>query len=149
MEHPVYVVPGAMDALQALGAAATGAGVPPTTLTLVHLRASQINGCEMCVAMHTHELEEQGETQARLDAVAGWRDSNLFTDAERAALDLAEHETRLADREDPVPDPVWDAVTRHYDDEAAAVLVLAIASVNVWNRLNATTRQPVVCFWAA
>jgi len=149
MEHPVYVVPGAMDALQALGAVATGGGVPATTITLLHLRASQINHCDMCMAMHAHELEELGETQARLDAVADWRSSTLFTDAERAALDLAEHETRLADRDDAVPDAVWEEVTRHYDAEAAAVLVLTIASINVWNRLNVATRQPVVCFWAA
>lgn len=141
MDHPAFVVPGAMDALQALGAATGGAGLDPILVELVNLRASQINGCSVCVDGHPRAAKKLGETDERLFAVAAWREAPYFTDAERAALALTEAVTRLADREDPVPDQVWAAAVEHFDDKQVAGLVLAIASINVWNRLNAATRQ--------
>ena len=141
MTHPAMIVPDAMEALQALGAAVGKGGVPARTLELVHLRASQINGCSVCADGHPRIARKLGETDERLLAVATWRDTPYFTDAERAALALAEAVTRLSDRADPVPDEVWDEAARHYDEPALAALVLAIANINVWNRLNVATRQ--------
>jgi AhpD family alkylhydroperoxidase len=141
MTHPAFLVPAAMKALTAYGRAAEGLGVPSGTLELVHLRASQINGCSVCVELHGHALKKEGESDERLFAVAAWRDAPYFTDAERAALELAEHVTRVADRGDPVPDAVWAEASRHYDEQGLSALLIAITSVNVWNRLNAATRQ--------
>jgi len=141
MKNPALIVPDAMPALYALGAAAKKGSVPPRTLLLVHLRASPINGCSFCVDMHARELKEAGETDQRLFAVAAWREAPWFTDPERAALALTEAATRISDRADPVPDPVWEEAARHYDEPALAVLVLNIAQINFWNRLNVTTRQ--------
>jgi AhpD family alkylhydroperoxidase len=138
----VMILPDAMQALQALGAAAAKAGVPSRTVQLVDLRASQINGCSVCVDGHWQIARKLGETGERLFAVAAWRDAPYFTDAERAALALAEAVTRLDDRSNPVSDEVWDEAARHYDETALAGLVLAIAGINVWNRLNVATRQP-------
>jgi AhpD family alkylhydroperoxidase len=135
MKNPVMIVQEAMRALQALKASAETGGVPPTTLGLVELRASQINGCSVCVDMHPRILKQGGETYDRLFAVAAWRDAPYFTDAERAALALTESVTRLSDRADPVPDAIWDEAARHYDEPALASLLLAIAGINVWNRL--------------
>ncbi len=106
MSNPATVVPGAMEALLALGAATRAGGVPAKTLDLIHLRASQINGCAVCLDMHPKLARKAGETEERLFAVAAWRDAPYFTDAERAALALAEAATRLSDRPDPVPDDV-------------------------------------------
>ncbi|HEY3140979.1 MAG TPA: carboxymuconolactone decarboxylase family protein [Acidimicrobiales bacterium] len=141
MKSPAMVLPGAMDALLSLGKATQRAGVPAATLTLVHLRASQINGCSFCVDMHSQELKKSRESDERIFGVAAWRESPYFNDAERAALALTEAVTRLSDREDPVPDAVWDEAARHYDEQQLAALVVSIATVNVWNRLNATTKQ--------
>jgi AhpD family alkylhydroperoxidase len=104
MNNPAVIVPQAMQALHALAKATEKRGVPPTTIDLVHLRASQINGCSVCVDMHARDLKKAGETDQRLFAVAAWRDAPYFTDAERAALDLTEAVTRLSDRVDPVSD---------------------------------------------
>ncbi|MGH7571542.1 MAG: carboxymuconolactone decarboxylase family protein [Gemmatimonadota bacterium] len=141
MKNPVVIVPEAMRALHALGAAAEKGGLPTRTIGLVHLRASQINGCSVCVDMHARDLKKDGETDERLFAVAAWRDAPWFTDAERAALALTEAATRLSDRADPVPDEVWSEAARHYDEQTLAALILEIALINVWNRLNVTTRQ--------
>jgi AhpD family alkylhydroperoxidase len=141
MKNIVMIVPDAMQALQALKASAEKGGVPSRTLTLVELRASQINGCSVCVDMHSRHLKKEGETDERLFAVAAWRDAPYFTDAERAALALTEAVTRLSDRADPVPDEIWDEATRHFDEPALAALIIAIANINVWNRLNVATRQ--------
>jgi AhpD family alkylhydroperoxidase len=141
MTNPAYVVPDAMQALQALGKSVAKGGVPRGMLELVHLRASQINGCSVCVEMHARYLKRAGETDERLFAVAAWREAPYFTDAERAALALTEVVTRLSDRMDPVPDEIWEEAARHYDEPALAALILSIANVNVWNRLNVTTRQ--------
>jgi AhpD family alkylhydroperoxidase len=118
-----------------------GGGVPQATLGLVHLRASQINGCSPCVDGGVKSARKAGETEDRLATVAAWREAPYFTDAERAALALAEAATRLADRPDPVPDQVWDAAAAHYDEKGLAAIVLMIAMTNLFNRLNVTTRQ--------
>jgi AhpD family alkylhydroperoxidase len=141
MKNPAMIVPDAMQALLALGQSAEKGGVPSRTLGLVHLRASQINGCSLCVDMHPRILKKAGETDERLFALAAWRDSPYFSEAERAALALTEAITRLSDRADPVPDEIWQEATRHYNDRALAALILSIATVNVWNRLNVATRQ--------
>ena len=117
MTHPVFLVPAAMEALQAYSSAADGLGVPGVTRELVNLRASQINGCSVCVELHGTALKKAGESDERLFAVAAWRDAPYFTDAERAALELAEAVTRVADRGDPVSDEVWAEVARHYDEQ--------------------------------
>src|SRR6266567_1138047 len=141
MRNIATIYPEAVKALQTPGATAEKGGVPSKTLGLVHLRASQINGCSVCVDMHPRMLKKAGETDERLFAVVAWRDAPYFTDAERAALALTEAATRLSDRADPVPDEIWDEAARHYDEKALAALVIEIALINVWNRLNVTTRQ--------
>jgi AhpD family alkylhydroperoxidase len=135
------VLPDAMQPIQSLFKATGKGGVPKPTLELVHLRASQINGCSACVDAGARSAKKAGETDDRLFAVAAWREAPYFTDAERAALALAEAATRLADRADAVPDEVWDEAARHYDEQGLAALTLMIAVTNLFNRLNATTRQ--------
>ena len=139
--QPAMVVPGAMEALQALGGAIAGTGIPARTMTLVNLRVSQINGCSTCLLGDLKAAREHGITDEQLITVAGWRETTLFTAPERSALALAEAITRVADRSDPVPDDVWDEAARNYDDTTLAALVLAIANINVWNRLNIATAQ--------
>ena len=141
MNHPVMVVPDAMKALQALGEL-TKNGLPEKLLELVHLRASQINGCSACVDMHPKLAKRAGETDERLFSVAAWRDTPYFTEGERAALALTEALTRISDRADPVPDQVWSEADKHFDEHELAALILAIANINVWNRLNVAVRQP-------
>jgi AhpD family alkylhydroperoxidase len=141
INNPAMTVPGAMDALQRLGAAARRAGVPATTLYLVEVRASQINGCSVCLDIHTRELKAAGESDERIFMVGAWREAPYYSDAERAALALTEAVTRLADRSDPVPDEVWEQAARHYDESELAGLVVAIAAINAWNHINAATRQ--------
>ena len=141
MNNPAMTVPGAMEALQKLGAAARSAGVPASTLYLIEVRASQINGCSVCLDMHSRELKAAGEPDERIFMVGAWREAPYFSDAERAALALTEAATRLADRSDPIPDEVWEEAARHYDESELAGLVVAIASINAWNRINAATRQ--------
>jgi len=141
MTNPVFLVPDAMSALQALVASTKKGSVPSRTLMLVHLRASQINGCSFCVEMHARELKQAGDSDERLFTVAAWRDTPFFTDAERAALALTEAVTRLNDCTDAVPDDVWTEAARHYDEKALATLVLNIALINFWNRINVPTRQ--------
>ena len=134
-------VPEALQAMLALGKAAAKGGVPQTTHMLVHLRASQINGCSFCAEMHSRELREAGEPDERIWTVAAWREAPYFTDAERAALALAEALTRIADRPDPVTDEIWNDARKHFDEQALAGILLSIAGINVWNRLNVATRQ--------
>ena len=141
MDNPAVVLPEAMKALYALKASSEKHGVPPTTLGLVELRASQINGCSVCVDMHARQLKNAGETDERLFAVAAWFDAPYFNDAERAALAMTEALTRISDRNDPVSDDVWEEAASHYDQQALAALIIAIANINVWNRLNVSTRQ--------
>ena len=146
MKNPAMIIPGAMQALQALGKSAEQSGVPSRTLGLVHLRASQINGCSVCVDM-SFRFKKPDETNERLFAIAAWREAPYFTDAERAALALTEAVTRLSDRADPVPDRIWNEAVRHYSESELAALILWIAMTNVWNRLNVTTGQ-VAGEWA-
>lgn len=128
-------------AFQALNAATTQGGVPRATLDLVRLRASQINGCSACVDSGSRGAKCAGETDERLVAVAAWREAPCFTEAERAALALAEAVTRLSDRPDPVSDAIWEEAARHYDEPALATSILSIATTNLCNRLNVATRQ--------
>ena len=116
--------------------------MPDTTFELLSLRAGQINGCSGCVDIHSRALKASGETDERIFMVAGWRHSTYFSDPERAVLALTEAVTRLADRPDPVPDEVWAEAARHYDKAQLASIVLSIASINAWNRLNVATGQP-------
>jgi AhpD family alkylhydroperoxidase len=141
MTHPVLLIPEALKALTAYSRAAEGLGVPARTLEMVHLRASQINGCSVCVELHSTQLRKEGETDERLFTIAAWRDAPYFSGAERAALELTEAVTRVADEGDPVPDEIWADVARHYDEQGLSALLIAITGVNVWNRLNAATRQ--------
>ena len=141
MGQPAMVVPGAMQASLDLNKAVHKAGLSDVTAKLVHLRVSQINGCGVCVHMHSHELVKLGESQDRIFTVAAWRESPYFTDAERVALELAEAVTRLADRPDPVSDELWQRVAKHYNERELGALLLSIGAINVWNRLNAATRQ--------
>lgn len=147
MKNPVFVIPEAMQALMALNKATEKSGLSEVTTKLVHLRASQINGCSVCVDMHAQELKKAGETDRRIFAVAAWRDTPFFNDAERAALALTEAVTRLADRSDAVPDDVWDEASKYYDEQAISGLLLQIAQINVWNRLNASVRQVAGSAW--
>ena len=116
--------------------------LPAATRELVNLRASQINGCAFCADMHTKDAAHAGETQLRLNLVATWREATVFTEAERAALELAEQGTRLADAATGVTDEAWANAAKHYDDDQLAALVALIAEINAWNRLNVITRQP-------
>ena len=142
MTNPAFAVDGAMDALNAVAKAISRARVP-ISRELVHLRASQINGCSVCVDMHAKAARRSGESEERLFAVAAWRETPYFSDAERAALALTEALTRLADRADQVPDPIWDAAAEHFNETQLGALVLDIATVNLWNRLNVATQQVV------
>ena len=141
IESPALTLPGVMAALQRLGVAAKKAGVPESTLYLIELRASQINGCSVCADMHSRELKAAGEPDERIFTLAAWRETPYFSDAERAALALTEAVTRLADRPEAVSDEIWAQAARHYDDAQLSGLVIAIAGINAWNRINAATRQ--------
>jgi len=141
MKKPFTLLPGAFDAMQALHASVKKAGVPPALLELMNLRASQINGCGVCVDMHSRALTKLGEADARIFAVAAWRETPYYSESERAALALTEAASRLSDRADPVPDDVWNEATRHYDETTLAALVVSIGAINLWNRVNVTTRQ--------
>ncbi len=140
MDNPGILVPDALKALQAFSGTYAGL-LPKATLEMVNLRASQINGCGVCVEMHARALRQQGLPEEKVFAVAAWRESPYFSDEERAALALAEALTRIADRPDAVSDEVWNEAADLYDERALAALVLSIATINTWNRLNVATRQ--------
>jgi AhpD family alkylhydroperoxidase len=116
--------------------------LPHATAHLVEIRASQINGCGFCVDMHTKDAAHQGETATRLNLIAVWREATVFTEAERAALELAEQGTRIADAAGGVPDEVWANAAKHFDEEQLAALVALIALINTWNRLSVITQRP-------
>jgi AhpD family alkylhydroperoxidase len=141
IDHPAQTTAGAMQALLMLDKASKQANVPEITHELLKLRAGQINGCSGCVDLHSRELKALGESDERIFMVAAWRESTYYSEAERAALALTEAVTRTADRSDPVSNEVWEEAARHYDDDELASLVLSIASINAWNRLNVATRQ--------
>ena len=144
--NPALSVPGALEALQACATAAGQGGLPQATAELVHLRASQINGCSVCVQLHARDLKQAGESDERIWAVATWRDMPFFTESERAALALTEAVTRLSDQADPVPDGIFDEAAKHFEESALASLILHIALINSFNRLNAATRQVAVAW---
>jgi AhpD family alkylhydroperoxidase len=141
MTNPAAVFPQVMQALMAFGKASENRNISPRLREMLCLRASQINGCSVCVDMHSKFLKRNGESDERIFAVGAWRDAPYFTDTERAALALTEAVTRLSDRPDPVPDDLWAEAAAHFDEQALAALILDIALINVWNRLNVTTRQ--------
>jgi AhpD family alkylhydroperoxidase len=128
--------------LNSANKAVADSALPAATQELVKLRASQINGCGVCTDMHTKDAAQAGETQLRLNLVAAWREATVFTEAERAALELTEEGTRIADAAGGVPDEVWARAAKHYDEGELAALVALIAEINAWNRVNVITRQP-------
>ncbi len=140
MNNPGFLVPDALKALQAFSSTYAGR-LPRSTIETVNLRASQISGCSVCVEMHARALRRLGLPEEKVFAVAAWRESPYFSDEERAALALAEALTRIADRADPVSDEIWNEAARHFDESTLAALVLSIAAINTWNRLNVAVRQ--------
>jgi AhpD family alkylhydroperoxidase len=120
----------------------TDSTLPAATQELVKIRASQINGCACCTDMHTKDAAQAGETSVRLNLVAAWREAKVFTDAERAALELTEQGTRMADAAGGVTDEAWANAARHYDDDQLAALVSLIALINTYNRVNVIIQQP-------
>jgi AhpD family alkylhydroperoxidase len=126
----------------AAGGVVTKSTLPASTQELVKLRASQINGCGFCTDMHTKEALHAGETQVRLNLVAAWREATVFTEAERAALELAEQGTRIADAAEGVSDEAWARAEKYYDEEQLGALVSLVAVINMFNRLNVIIRQP-------
>jgi AhpD family alkylhydroperoxidase len=147
LENPAALLPDTGKAVSILYKSAHSAGLDPVVLELVHLRASQINGCGPCVDSGARNMRKAGESDDRLFAVPVWRETPYFTDAERAALALAESATRLADRADAVPDDVWNEAAAHFDEKQLAAIVLWIATTNFFNRINVTTRQPAPQNW--
>jgi AhpD family alkylhydroperoxidase len=139
MKNAALMYPDVLQAALAMDKATSGLDL--VTRKLVHLRASQLNGCGVCVDMHARELKKAGVSDERIFTVGAWRETPYFSDAERAALALAEAATRVSDRSDPVPDDVWAEAARHYDEPSLAALVVQIALINFWNRLNVMTRQ--------
>jgi AhpD family alkylhydroperoxidase len=146
-KNPAKILPEAAAPIMTLYGIAEKAGLPAATHALVHLRASQINGCAYCVDSGVKQARKAGEKEERLATVSAWHDAPYFSDAERAALALTEAVTRLSDKSDPVPDAVWDEAARHYDEKSLAALLLAISVTNVFNRLNVATRQVAGAGW--
>ncbi|MFL5812160.1 MAG: carboxymuconolactone decarboxylase family protein [Bdellovibrionia bacterium] len=147
IENPAKLIPEAMPAIQALIAASYKGGVPPKTLALTHMRASQINGCGPCIDGGWRHAQKSGETLERLFAVSAWRETPYFSESERAALALTEAVTRLDDRADPVPDEIWREAARHFDERALSAIVLSVALTNLFNRINVATKQIAAGEW--
>ncbi|MFJ8627632.1 carboxymuconolactone decarboxylase family protein [Kitasatospora sp. NPDC093550] len=148
MRNPALVLPDAMKGIQDIYKAMYQGGVAPRLLELVHLRASQINGCSACVFAGVRGARKHGETEERLHAVAAWREAPFFTDEERAALELTEAATRIADRSGKaVPDRIWDAAADHFTEEQLSAIILMIALTNFFNRLNTTIEEPAGTAW--
>lgn len=147
LRNPAAIIPDALSPILNLMKVIKSGGVPEKTMELVHLRASQVNGCSFCVDGGARNAKKNGETDERLFTVAAWREAPYFTDAERAALALSESVTRLADKSDPVPDEVWNEAAKYYDEKQLASLLLMIGITNLFNRLNAATKQPAGAGW--
>jgi AhpD family alkylhydroperoxidase len=128
--------------INSAGAVVTQSALPAVTQELVKIRASQINGCAACTDMHTKDAGHAGESSVRLNLVAVWRDAKVFTDAERAALELTEQGTRIADGAGGVADEAWANAAQHFDDDQLAALVCLIALINTYNRMNVISAQP-------
>jgi AhpD family alkylhydroperoxidase len=141
MKNPATYLPGAVEAILTIHKIIETAGLPRTTLELTNLRASQINGCSVCVDIHCRVLRKLGEKDERIYAVSAWREAPYYSEKERAALALAEAATRLSDRADPVSDEVWQKAAKHYNDLELSALVTSIGLINMFNRINAATRQ--------
>ena len=146
MTNPAFILPEAMQAMFALNNSIEGK-LPLRTRKLVHLRASQINGCSVCVDMHAKELQKDGTPLEHIFAVAAWRETPYYSEAERAALELTECLTRIADRPDPVPDTVWEKTRRHFSEPEIAALLVDIALINSWNRFNVAVKMMVGQKW--
>ncbi|MFE5580614.1 carboxymuconolactone decarboxylase family protein [Kitasatospora sp. NPDC056531] len=148
MKNPALVLPDAMKGIQNIYKAVYQGGVSPQLLELVHLRASQINGCSACVFAGVQGARKHGETDERLHAVVAWREAPFFTDEERAALELTEAATRIADRTGKaVPDHIWDAAADHFNEEQLSAIILMISLTNFFNRLNTTVEEPAGATW--
>ncbi|MEU0464441.1 MULTISPECIES: carboxymuconolactone decarboxylase family protein [Amycolatopsis] len=148
MKNPAYVLPEAMKGIGGLMKAIEASGLPAGVREFAGLRVSQINGCAACVHGHVEEARKAGESEERIHNVAAWREAPFYSDAERAALALAETATRLADRTgDGVPDPVWDDAADHFDERELSGLILTIALTNLFNRINVTIREPAGTRW--
>jgi AhpD family alkylhydroperoxidase len=147
MQNPTALLPDATKGIQNIYKAIGQSGTDGKVLELVHLRASQINGCSPCVFGGVKSALKNGETDERLHQVAAWRDSDLFTDAERAALAMAEAATRLADHPYAVTDEIWAAAAEHYGEKELSAIVLMISLTNMFNRLNTTVRAPAGATW--
>jgi AhpD family alkylhydroperoxidase len=128
--------------INSAGAVVTNSTLPAATQELVKIRASQINGCSGCTEMHTKDAAHAGESPTRLNLIAAWRDASVFTEAERAALELTEQGTRIADAAGGVSDDAWALAAKHYDEQQLGALVALIALINTYNRLNVITRRP-------
>jgi AhpD family alkylhydroperoxidase len=148
MTNTANLLPGALKGIGTLIAAIGEGGLPQELGEIVGLRASQINGCSACVHGHTVNLRKSGASEERIAAVAAWREAPFFSDAERAALQLAERMTRLADRsEESVPDALWDEVADHFDEKQLSALILTISLTNLFNRVNTTIKEPAGTTW--
>jgi AhpD family alkylhydroperoxidase len=128
--------------INSAGKVVSDSTLPAATQELVKIRASQINGCGFCTDMHTKDAAHAGETSTRINLVAAWREATVFTDAERAALELTEQGTRIADAAGGVTDEVWANAAKHYDEDQLAALVSVIAIMNAFNRVNVMIQQP-------
>ncbi|OXM64301.1 MULTISPECIES: carboxymuconolactone decarboxylase family protein [Amycolatopsis] len=148
MKNPAYVLPDGMKGIGTLLKAVNDSGLPAAVREFTGLRVSQINGCAACVYGHVAEARKAGETDERIFNVAAWREAPFYSDAERAALELAEHATRLADlSREGVPDRVWDDAADHFDERQLSGLILAIALTNLFNRINVTIKEPAGTTW--
>jgi AhpD family alkylhydroperoxidase len=148
MTNPAYVLPAANKGIGSLVQAIGQSGLSQEVTEIVGLRASQINGCSACVHGHVHNLRKGGTSEERIASVSAWREAPWFSDAERAALQLTESVTRLADRShESVPDALWDEVADHFDEKELSGLILTIALTNMFNRINTTTREPAGTTW--
>jgi AhpD family alkylhydroperoxidase len=141
IKTPILALPGTLEAFHTLAHSAEKCDLSRSLLELVNLRCSQINGCSVCVDMHSRALRKLGEKDAKIFSVGAWREAPYYSDAERAALALAEAGTRLADKGDAIPDELWNEASRHYSETQLGGLTMAISSINFVNRLNALTRQ--------
>ncbi|MEV0407068.1 carboxymuconolactone decarboxylase family protein [Actinoallomurus sp. NPDC050550] len=148
MTNPAFVLPDGMKGIAAIFKAINAGGISQELQEIVGLRASQINGCSACVYAHNANLVKAGTSTERIAAVAAWREAPFFDDAERAALALAEAVTRLADRSgEAVDDVLWDQVADHYDEKQVAALIMLIGVTNMFNRLNASIKEPTGTAW--